>query len=115
MRRRRGDGALANEGDARAPAIMRRPNGRRGRIFGDASAVLQESNWLDWPIEGPRSVVRVVRFIAQQYEPPVFRQSWWMTEARPRSASAPKYLGLPRLPRESGGRDVERHVREGCE
>lgn len=75
-----GDG---DAGDARTLAIERDPDGRRRRTFRDATAVLQESPWLDWPIEGARTAISVVRFVAQHYESPVARHSRWISDGKP--------------------------------
>lgn len=74
-----GDGEA---GDARTLATERGPDGRRRRTFRDAAAVLHESSWLDWPIEGPRTALWVVRFIAQHCESPVSRYSRWMSDGK---------------------------------
>lgn len=68
--------------DARTLAILRGPDGQRRRAFREAAGVLSESSWLDWPVEGPRTALWVVRFIAQHYESPVGRHSRFMADGR---------------------------------
>ena len=73
------DGA---QGDARALPILRLADGVRQRDFRDVVSRLTESSWLDWPLEGPRTALWVLRFISQHYGSPSARHSRFMSEGK---------------------------------
>ena len=71
-----------DDSDARTMAILRMPDGKRRRNFREAAAVMAESSWLDWPLEGPRTALWAVRYIAQHYDSPIARHNRFMSEGR---------------------------------
>ena len=78
-----GDGGEEEDGgDARTLAIERSRGGGRVRDFKNTADVLQESSWLDWPVDGPRTALWCIRFIATHYGTPLVRHGRFMTEGK---------------------------------
>ena len=70
------------EVDARCLPVVRTLDLKRHRDFKEAVAVLRESDWPDWTLVGPRTVLWVLRFIAMHFGTPMVRHSRFLAEGR---------------------------------
>ena len=66
-------------GDARLLAIERDSRGRRYRDFKSAVNALSETEWPDWPVVGPRTLLWCRTFISQHFLHPDQLHARWMT------------------------------------
>ena len=74
--------ASGEDADARVLPIMRNQLGVRQRSFADAVADMRESEWGDWPVHGPRTVMFVLNFIATHFNTPDARHGRFLTDGR---------------------------------
>ena len=53
------------------------PDGRRGRVFGEAVYDLSETTFSDWRVTGPRTTRWLLQAVGMQGFSPVQRHYWW--------------------------------------
>ena len=68
--------------DARVLSVIRDPSGRRYRSFRAAVIELTVTNWDNWPISGPRTVLWCCQFLLDVDGSPRARHSRWMHECK---------------------------------
>ena len=68
--------------DARVLPVLRDARGRRYRGFPEGVQAFSESDWGDWPVVGPRTVLWCLQFIVQHFTHPDQRHSRWMSDCK---------------------------------
>ncbi|CAK0900955.1 unnamed protein product [Prorocentrum cordatum] len=68
--------------DVRVLAVSYDVLGQRHRAFREAALAMVEHPWPDWPVKGPRTCRRVLRFMETNGGTPLGRHARWRTEAR---------------------------------
>ena len=74
--------AAAAESDARVLTLRRGPLGTRHRDFKMAVEEMSESEWDDWPLNGPRTTMFVLSFIAEHFQTPENRHARFIADGR---------------------------------
>ena len=72
-----GTPAAGDPDDLRTLPVRYDGRGVRGRSFHDAAQLLTESDQEDWTVKGPRSMLWVVKNMADQGHTPRQRHYWW--------------------------------------
>ena len=68
--------------DARVLPVLRDACRRRYRGFREGVGALSESNWADWPVVGPLTVLWRLQFIMQHFTHPDQRHSRWISDCK---------------------------------
>ena len=68
--------ANAAPSDLRTLAVKYDDDGTRFREYRDAAALMSETSYGDWPVEGPRTAKWILREVARQGQTPNRRHHW---------------------------------------
>ena len=71
--------AAEGEYDARVLPVRRGPSGTRSRTWRDVVEEVSETQFDDFPLEGPRTVRWCVEFIGRRQGGPLDHHMWWVS------------------------------------